>query len=477
MNATEVIREIGQITGLNVSPVNNAALERHVAERMRAHGLASEAEFVDMLRPGRRGRAEECRALAKVLTPHETFFMRDTGQMALLRHRILPDLIAARRTRGELALKVWSCGCASGEEPASIAILLRELLPDLANWHIDILATDVSSEILERAQRATYREWSFRGCDAAFRRANFERNGDVWTLRPAIRQMIRYARIDIIHDTLPGLAAGPSDIDLILCRNVFIYFQPHAIGAAAAKLAACMRAGAVLMTAHGELRQHCPASLTLEMHAESAIYRKTAPTRIEALREIARPVASPGAAQSARPLAPAATRGPGTRPALTPPSRPASAVVAGLRPTDSRKTASHPRLDALGRAWRLADEGKLEAALQACTRLLAEDRMNAGAHFLEAVLATELGDDRRARAALRGALYLDPGLIAAHVHLERLQSAQANIQSANKTRDTIRKLVGALPGDSPIPFMGDTKASELAGQLDEDGAGHAGQPG
>ena len=103
--------------------------------------------------------------------------------------------------------------------------------------------------------------------------------------------------------------------------------------------------------------------------------------------------------------------------------------------------------------------------------------MNAGAHFLEAVLATELGDDRRARAALRGALYLDPGLIAAHVHLERLQSAQANIQSANKTRDTIRKLVGALPGDSPIPFMGDTKASELAGQLDEDGAGHAGQPG
>ena len=102
--------------------------------------------------------------------------------------------------------------------------------------------------------------------------------------------------------------------------------------------------------------------------------------------------------------------------------------------------------------------------------------MNAGAHFLEAVIETELGNEKRARAALRRTLYLDPGLIAAHVHLERLQSAQTNIQSAHRTRDTIRKLVAALPADAPIPFMADTKASDLADQLDEGAAGRVSQP-
>ena len=475
MSVTEVIREIGQITGFNVSPVNAVALEQHIAARMRARGWASEMEFVDALKSGRSGRADECRALAKVLTTHESFFMRDAGQMALLRQRILPELIAARRTSGELTLKVWSCGCASGEEPASIAILLRELLPDLANWRIQILATDVSSEILERAKRAAYGDWSFRGCDATFRLVNFQQLDAQWVLRPAIRQMIRYGRVDIIHDALPDQEQGLSDVDLILCRNVFIYFQPHAIRIATAKLAACMRAGAVLMTAHGELRQNCPRSLVLEMHPESAIFRKADPDRINT------PSASYPAGADGRKPTPLPAKQDTPRSSTAGPTlarAPRAAPVAGDM---QRSIVSHQSPlglpdDTLERAWRLADEGKLDATLQACAQLLAEDQMNAGAHFLEAVIETELGNEKRARAALRRTLYLDPGLIAAHVHLERLQSAQTNIQSAHRTRDTIRKLVAALPADAPIPFMADTKASDLADQLDEGAAGRVSQP-
>ena len=91
--------------------------------------------------------------------------------------------------------------------------------------------------------------------------------------------------------------------------------------------------------------------------------------------------------------------------------------------------------------------------------------MNAGAYFLAVVLATELGDAARARAALRGALYLDPNMIAAHVHLERLQKLQANIKSASTTRETIRTLIASLPADAQIPYMGETSAAELADQL------------
>ena len=107
--------------------------------------------------------------------------------------------------------------------------------------------------------------------------------------------------------------------------------------------------------------------------------------------------------------------------------------------------------------------------------------MNAGAHFLEAALATELGDPTRARAALRRALYLGPNMIAAHVHLEQLQSVQSvqsNIQSAIKTRETIRKLIATLPADAQIPYMGETRATELANQLAvKENAGPAAEPG
>ena len=104
--------------------------------------------------------------------------------------------------------------------------------------------------------------------------------------------------------------------------------------------------------------------------------------------------------------------------------------------------------------------------------------MNAGAHFLEAALATELGDPTRARGALRRALYLDPNMIAAHVHLEQLQSVRSNIQSATKTRETIRKLIATLPADAQIPYMGETRATELANQLAvKENAGSAVEPG
>ena len=88
--------------------------------------------------------------------------------------------------------------------------------------------------------------------------------------------------------------------------------------------------------------------------------------------------------------------------------------------------------------------------------------MNAGAHFLAAVLATEAGQLTQAQAAIRKALYLDPELIAAHVHLERVQLAQAKIESARKTREAIRRLVAAKPAAAQIPYMGQTTAGDLA---------------
>ena len=447
----EFLREIGRLAGLHVSSANVSALQTHVRSRIRARRLVSEQEFLALLGGRRSEDADERRLLATVLTTHETFFMRDASQMALLRSRILPECIAARRASGELVLRLWSCACASGEEPASLAILLRELLPDLAQWRIEIHATDISDEVLSRARLGSYGEWSFRGCEPEFRAAYFGRHGDRWILQPAIRQMIQYHRLDVLQDVLPDPASGLANLDLILCRNLFIYFEPEAIEAATGKLASCLREGGVLMTAHGELRQHRPDSLSAELHPESVIYRKlTLPQHAPADASIQEP------AWRSAPLAPPVSL------ALAP--RPPSAQRRRVSDAPTQCAPAHSD-DALDAAWRLADAGQLEASQSACDQILANDRMSAGAHFLAAVLATEAGKLAKAQTALRKALYLDPELIAAHVHLERVQLAQTRIESAGKTREAIRRLVAAKPAAAQIPYMGQTTVGDLADLL------------
>ena len=481
MLTPDLLREFGRLTGLKVTPTNAPTLEKHIGALMRARQIHSAADYLAMLEPGCPRRTDECSRLATLLTTHETYFLRDASQMALLQQRILPGLIAARRAHHDLSLRIWSCGCASGEEPASIAILLSEVLPDLARWHIEIVATDVSAEILARAERAEYGEWSFRGCTAEFKADHFRQQGDQWRLVPDLRRMIRYARVDLIQDRLPAPEAGLSDFDLIVCRNVFIYFEPHAIALAAVKLAACLRAGGALMTGHGELRLHRPDSLALEMHPESAIYCKAEPTQTITAMEHPRTRAKTSTIRAIAPPVSVTSRAAQSVPDLLSPRLPhdrAANSRAAASMTDATERPCDLNEAPLAAAWRLADQGQLEAAQLSCTRLLAEDPMNAGAHFLEAVLETELGDTTRAHAALRRALYLDPNMIAAHVHLERLQSVQSNIQSAIRTRETIRKLIATLPADAQIPYMGETRATELANQLAVmENAGPAAEPG
>src|SRR5512138_1766052 len=105
---------------------------------------------------------EQVTVLARHLTIGETYFFRETSSFEQLEQRILPELIAARRGRDQ-RLRIWSAGCSSGEEPYSIAILLTRLLPDLREWHITILATDLNQAALAKAARGIYGDWSFRG--------------------------------------------------------------------------------------------------------------------------------------------------------------------------------------------------------------------------------------------------------------------------------------------------------------------------
>ncbi|MFZ2855878.1 MAG: protein-glutamate O-methyltransferase CheR, partial [Rhodocyclaceae bacterium] len=174
--------------------------------------------------------------LASHLTVGETYFYREPALFAALEQQILPPLIAARRA-GSRSLRLWSAGCCTGEEAYTLAILLHRLLPDLDQWRISILATDINPRFLAQAQSGTYREWSFRNTPAWFKERYFTpgENGS-YRLLPAIRRLVRFAYLNLVDDVYPTLESDTNGIDLVLCRNVLMYFEAQGIRAVLHKL-------------------------------------------------------------------------------------------------------------------------------------------------------------------------------------------------------------------------------------------------
>ena len=132
----------------------------------------------------------------------ETYFFRDHGQFDLLRLRLLPELI--ERRRGAKTLRLWSAGCASGEEAYSLAMLVDMLLPERDGWDILILGSDIDQTALAKARRGHYGQWSFRMVPPALQQRYFQRKGDEWALDERIRRMVTFRAGDLIGEPFPG---------------------------------------------------------------------------------------------------------------------------------------------------------------------------------------------------------------------------------------------------------------------------------
>lgn len=177
----------------------------------------------------------ELERLINILTIGETHFFRNTAHFEALANHVLPSLIAKKREAanqlspnapGVPQLRIWSAGCSTGEEPYSIAMLLRELIPDIEKWRIFILGTDINANSLTRAREAVYRDWSFREPRAKVRRAiYFEQDGPHYRLRDDIRRQVTFTQHNLVEDEFPSLHNGIAAMDLIICRNVTIYFS------------------------------------------------------------------------------------------------------------------------------------------------------------------------------------------------------------------------------------------------------------
>jgi chemotaxis protein methyltransferase CheR len=236
-------------TGIQVGEGRREVLTHALEEITESINCTSLDQLFSCLQDGPTD-SEAWNDLIKEVTIGETYFFRDSGFMEVLYRNILPDLIARHQTYR--TLRVWSAGCATGEEPYSIAIMLRQILSDIDQWNILILATDINRQALKHAATGRYRSWSFRETDPVFRSIYFASNGSAYTLDPAIRKMVSFAYHNLAEDSYPSPANQTNNLDLILCRNVAIYLPMSLIHDMINRFYQCLSEGGWLMVGPSE---------------------------------------------------------------------------------------------------------------------------------------------------------------------------------------------------------------------------------
>lgn len=182
--------------------------------------------------------------LVNEVTVGETCFFRGPAQFQLVRQTILPEL--RRRQAAGAQIRIWSAGCATGEEPYSLAILCEE---DGLSGKARITASDISRRALADAKVADYGEWSLRNTDRHLKDRYFRRHGRRFLLKRELAQRVRFTSVCLGTDTLPASEKGLADFDLILCRNVLVYLNASAVRRISRQLFDCLVAGGWLITA------------------------------------------------------------------------------------------------------------------------------------------------------------------------------------------------------------------------------------
>ncbi|HEY1012480.1 MAG TPA: protein-glutamate O-methyltransferase CheR, partial [Herpetosiphonaceae bacterium] len=251
-------------------------------------------------------------AVVTQLTIGETYFFRHSSQFAMLRQHLLPEIIGRRapiRT-----LRIWSAGCATGEEPYSVAMTLAEQPGLSQDWQTSILATDINPEFLGRAQEALYGSWSFRETTDEQRARFFQPEGQRWRLAPEIRRMVRFARLNLAEPSYPSVATNTCALDVIICRNVTIYFDEATTRRIIERFYDALTPGGWLIVGHSEPQARLYQRFEVHNFPDTVVYRKPLQAPLYAY-DPASGTFSAGSAPILRPGAlPAAAPAPRSRP-------------------------------------------------------------------------------------------------------------------------------------------------------------------
>jgi chemotaxis protein methyltransferase CheR len=242
-------------------------LERRLAPRLKALGLADFGAYFRFLRYDLQRRAE-LEAASEALTTNETYFFREPHQLRAFAGEILPML--AESNRRERRLRIWSAGCSSGEEVYTIAILVKDS-GLFEGWEVNVFGSDIARKVLAAARAGAYGTHAFRAAEAETMRRWFRPAGEKWVIDEAIRRSVAFGHVNLLDE---GMMSVVGRVDVIFCRNVMIYFdiptRRRVVRAFRDKLAD----GGFLLLGHSESLLNVTADFQLVHLKNDLVYRK-----------------------------------------------------------------------------------------------------------------------------------------------------------------------------------------------------------
>jgi chemotaxis protein methyltransferase CheR len=500
----KLARLIGDRTGLSFRPQDGERLRRKIASRIgelqcntaQEYYLLLEAVYTRHSLSAVYRSEKEWKKLMNSLTVTESYFFRDIGQFNLLRYTILPQIIEKKKQSKSLSfrgdqpsLKIWSAACASGEEPYSIAILLKECLPDLENWDISIIGTDINEDALKKAKAGVYGSWSFRPIDLQLKQRYFHPFENHWKLDDRIRQMVTFDYLNLAFDRFPDSSKSLDDIDLILCRNVFIYFKNSAISKVLTKFYRTLQSGGYLMAAHGELQGQPLDGFQTHSFCQSVIYQRPqtetqdrSPTRsiaafnhqktekqtildcplpsnflTRAASDRHPPTLSHRRQHQVRtPVSPALSTVPPTQPV---PTNDVSQLflaavhlfqnqsyVATIQKIEQLLPLQPRHLEAytlIAQAY--ANLGDYQKAAYYCVQALGVDSLYLKTYYLLAQISEIQGNPQKAKTLLKKIIYLDPKSADAYLQLSYLYQKEGKLDKSQKMKQNAIDLLKSMP--------------------------------
>lgn len=407
--------------------------------------------------------------LAGHLTVGETYFFREKRSLEVFEIDIVPELM---RTRPDKLIRIWSAGCASGEEPYSIAIMLSRLTASLREWNVEILATDLNTRSLEKASAGIYGEWSFRGVSPRIRSAYFEAAGkDRWAVSSAVKKMVSFAQLNLMDDFLPPFL-GSSTFDVIFCRNVLMYFTPEGMRKVVQQLHRCLASDGWLIVSSTEMSRQLFSGFTTIVFGDLALYRKSAtqaqqsPVLPSVLRDgewfstqpAERRLENPGPAAAP----PDSTRHQGQDLLIQAENMESRALID--KPETEGAVAPGDPADAqamLLRARTHADRGELVLALTWCDKAIAADKMAARSYYLRAIILQEQGLLPDALVAFQQTVYAEPRFVLGHFSLGNLALAHGRLRESQKHFENVLLSLASYKPEDIVPESEGLSAARL----------------
>jgi len=399
--------------------------------------------------------------LIAAITTNETYFFRNTPHFNVLKDSLIPELLQLKNYQGKKTLRLWSAGCSTGEEPYSLAILLLETLPDIRSWDIHILATDIDLDALKIAQTGIYRNWSFRGVKGEIIKKYFHREGENrYRVDDQVRSWITFEPLNLKNYLYPSPFFGTTDLDIILCRNVTIYFRPETTQEVVHRFYACLNEGGFLLSGSAEYLPEIYGDFEARTFPGTIIFQKPMTPK-------QKPCSKPILSLTPQPLAPQFQR---------PPLPLKKIPQTKTDPAPQRDSEEPPQMDEVltlfsqgevdkglvilaeqakkgpQDSWTYfllgkisADRRHLREAIYWLSRTLELDPIHLWSHYLLGILWMEESKLDNAIQSLKKAIYLEPTFILAHFHLGRIYKERGEIQKARKSFAVAKRLLDSNP--------------------------------